>query len=244
MAYKIRDLAIGAMLEIRVARAGDTPPATALAFTIQILNELLDEWNIDARAVYSNVFTAFTLTPNHQPHTFGTPAADFAFTVRPVEVIKSRLILTNVTPNVYTPIEVRDEYWWNNVRVPGIATTIPTDLYYTPDFPLGHGYFWPVPTVAYGVEFLTRGLLAQVVENDDFSLPPGYKAALRLTLAERIASGFGKTVSRDTHVAAAMARGRIFGENEPDASISTQDSGLPSSQRVETFNYRSRSFGG
>jgi len=52
------------------------------------------------------------------------------------------------------------------------------------------------------------------VQTDTFALPPGYQAALELTLAENLAPSFGQTVARSTERRAREARSLIFGNND------------------------------
>ena len=122
--------------------------------------------------------------------------------------------------------------------MPGLETSIPTDVYYQPDWPNGKLYFWPVPTVAYQVDLETRVLLSQLVLTDSFDLPPGYRDAVTLTLAEQASRGFGRPVLPDLAASAAKSRARVFANNDVTPGITTDDSGMPSSEG-SYFNWRS-----
>lgn len=240
MSIPVTDFLGAALAEIRSARAGDTVGGDDLAHALLVFNEYLDALNADDRAIYAVTFTTHTLTPSLQPHTIGlaanTPTLSVT-TARPTKVIGANLVLTSVTPNVRVPITVRDRGWWLNVATRGITSTVPTDLYYSADWPNGSIYLWPVPTAAYGLELETSTLLAQVLQSDTLDLPPGYQQALRLTLAELIASSFGQKVSDLTARNAKIARARIWGNNDVTPNLCTRDAGMPGG-RGGGFDYR------
>lgn len=234
-----------ALAEIRVARAGDVLEPDMLDFGMGKLNRLLDRWNADPRARFNVGFQSFVPTPNHQPHTLGPNAADWAVTQRPVKIQGANLILNTVTPAVRVPLTIRDDGWWLRQTVQGIATTMPTDLYYSPDWPNGSVFLWPIPTATYPIELMLDGLFGTLLATDTFWLPFGYRDAITLTLAEELAPGNGQTVAQSTRESATAARALIFGNNDDEPRIATADSGIPSGGghgSRTTFNYRSRSF--
>lgn len=233
----IGDLVTSALTEIRVARAGDVVNPDDMATGLYVLNRLLDLWNANDRAVYSESFDDFTLTPSLSPHTIGV-GGTFALTVRPVELLDAAVNLGG-SPATFIPIMVRDKAWYAAQAVPAQTASFPTDVYYKADWPLGKLYFGPVPTTAYGVRLWTRTLLAAVTQDATFSLPPGYQAALELTLAEELAPSFGQSVSADTARRARQARAIVFGNNDDTPRLATADAGL---QRGSAgFNYLTRS---
>lgn len=261
MAYTYNDLLTGALKEIRVARAGDVPSPDDLADALLVFNELLDEWNSDNRALYNTDFQDFTLTPALSPHTIGPsgsgPASTdptFVVTYRPVALLGAELNLGG-SPAVFRTINVRDDAWYKHQPIPALSQVVPTDAYYSPDWTdpngLGTGYgsiyFWGVPSAAYGVRLWLRHQIAQITDPTlTFSLPQGYRAALRLSLAERLASWFGQIVAPSTSEAARLARERVFGNNDPNPQIATADAGLNFGSDLRNggnFNYGNRSFG-
>ena len=145
-----------------------------------------------------------------------------------------------IGPNVNTTIKIRDAQWWLGQSVPTLTSTVPTDLYYQPDQPLGKLFFWPVPTIAYDVQLMVRVVLdSGVVLADTFDFPPGYQQALTLTLAELSARSFGKPVDSSLRWDASQARALIFGVNDQIPHLITKDSGMTSghSGTRADFNY-------
>lgn len=229
-AIKVTTFLTAALTEIRVARAGDVVEPDMMDLALVLFNELLDAWNAEQRALYTGQFVTDTLTPALQPHTIGavanTPTIEVGI-ARPSQILAANLLITAADGNIRIPLTLRDEEWWMDVRARNITSAIPTDLYYSPDWPNGSIYLWPVPSAAYGIELNIATLLSQMALTDDFSLPPGYLQALRLTTAERLAPSFGQSVSQSTAQAAREARARVFGNNDTIPNLNTRDAGMP-----------------
>jgi hypothetical protein len=235
------DLITGALTEIRVARAGDVVAPEIMALGLNLAIELLDQWNAvpDLRASYAEVFTDYVLTPNLSPHTIG-PTGTFVVAQRPVSLEMAQVSLGG-SPPVFIPITVRSKRWYANQPVPLLNSTFPTDVYYEPDWPNGKLLFWPVSTTNYGVRLWTRTLLVTpALTVTPFSLPPGYMAAARLTLAEKLARPMGQSIPASLAADARHARAIIFETNEDTPALSTADSGLGSSAPT-AFNWLNRS---
>jgi hypothetical protein len=229
----ISEVVSSGFTEIRMARAGDVINPEDMTWGLYVLNRILDLWNADTRKVWTSGYTDYTLTPALSPHTIGV-GGTFNVTQRPVRLEAAAI---NLGSNTFTQLNVRDAAWYEQQPVPAISTTLPTDVYYEPAWPLGKLYFWGVPSTAYSVRLWTRALLAQVALTDTFSLPPGYQAALELTLAEALASSGGQTPSAMTVQSAKDARAVIFGNN--DVSLDAIcDAGIPCDDRGGGYDYR------
>lgn len=229
-----------ALQEHNLVGVADAPASGPMAdLVLAKLNRLLDRWNADRAMVYSSVFAAYTLTPGHQPHLIGPGLSlpDFAASQRPVSIEGANIIITTTAPNIRTPLTLRDDEWWRTNAVQGIASTIPTDLYYSADWPNGSIYLWPVPQTAYQLELQLRVILANVTLATTINLPPGYQSAIELTLAEDIANSFGQVVTPKLEQLAREARALIMGVNDVTPRIATRDAGMPGG-RGGGYNYR------
>lgn len=238
------------LLELGAIAAGDDIPAYLIQLTKTRLNQVADLWNARSLLAFNKTFSNYTLTPNHQPHLIGPGlhSPDFAVaagtgggsgaSVRPVKIYGCSIVLNNVTPSVSVPINVRDDDWWHNQRVKSLSSTIPTDVYYSPDFPNGSLFFWPVPSVAFGVELETRVPIAQCDVNDTVSLPPGYELGLTLSTAEEMLSLIPVAGRQDGVLIAraARARGIIVGANSAAPTMATRDHGIAPG-KSDGFNY-------
>lgn len=222
------DVVAQAMQEINSLAQGEVPSNDDASYCLKKLNRMLDEWAAENRYVYSKVFTAYPLTPNLQPHTIGPSGATFTVSQRPVRIENANIILNSTNPTTRIPLNLRDDDWWSKVRVPGVTSTTPTDLYYSPDWPNGSIYLWPVPTAAYEVEIETWTLLSQLPAlTTVVNLPPGYLNAIVCSLAERICSAFGAQPAATLVMEAKNARVAIQGNNAQSPRAMTLDAGMP-----------------
>lgn len=236
-----RTICSDALIEIGALAAGETATPEDLDLALGKVNRLFDNWNAERCAVFADVFTTFTITPSLSPHTIG-PTGTFVVTQRPMEIPDggAGLVLVASNPDVRIPITVRDAQWWAGQSVKALTSAIPTDLYYEPTWPNGNLFLWPVPTVANGLELQLRTLLAAITLDTTFSLPPGYRDAITLTLAESLVSPLGAAskVAPTLPADATKARARIFGANDVTPRIATQDAGMPTNRGPRaTFNY-------
>jgi hypothetical protein len=240
----VRDLISEALEELGVVQQGDTLSDNDADLGLRRYNRLLDGWNAQRQAVYADVFSTFTLTPALAPHTIG-PTGTFVVTQRPVSIPDggAGLVLNSSTPNVRTPIVVRDAAWWASQPVKSLTSSYPTDLYYEPAWPNGSLYFWPVPTTAYQVELWLRTVLAQVDLDTVFTMPPGYYRAHVLTLAEECGSAFGTMPSGKTVADAAKARDVMFSNNRVIPRIRTADAGMMPSRGAGRWDWRTGRIG-
>lgn len=252
MAETYSDWIAEAMVEIGVVNAVDPPLPEDSALGLKKINRIFDNWNAEKAGVWAYNFDSFTLSPNVQPHTIGLAANTPTFAVpnvRPNKIYGAMLVLNTVTPAVNIPINIVSHQWWLNQTIPTLATSIPTDLYYQPDWPNGSLFFWPVPTIAYGVLLEIPVSLVQGTLQTAISAPPGYKDAVVLTLAEDLLNPMKVELS-PTRLQmltrkARQARARIFAANDITPSLATQDAGMPSARETgerTTFNYRNRSW--
>lgn len=227
MSTVVGTLLAGALSEIRVSRAGDVIAPDDQDLALFLFNELLDTLNATQRAIYTRGFATFTLTPSLQPHTIGLAANAPTFSVpvgAPQRIVSANLV---VSSSFRQKIDIRDQQWWMNLTNRAITSALPTDLFYSPDWPNGSIYLWSVPTTAYGIELETATLFASVAATDTFDLPFGYQAALRLTLAEKAAPHFGQKVSESTRQQAIEARGLVWGNNDEIPDLDLRDGGMP-----------------
>lgn len=249
-----QDLILEALIDINAVAAGDLPESATLTFASNRLDRIYDNWNAEPDAVWGVSFSTFTLTPNLQPHTIGPNGATLSAAQRPVEILGANIILGAGTSAVWSRLEIRDDAWWLAKTVRNITSTLPTDLYYSPDWPVGsvpvsalttpntNGsiFLWPVPTVAYTLEIMVRLIMAQTTLLQLFSLPPGYRDALTCTLSEECCKPLtGQDPSPKLVTAAAKARARIFDNNTTPPRLATADAGMPgASSPVNGGNYK------
>lgn len=237
------DLIKDALMEIGVYSQGETPSAEDAAFGLSKLNRLFDSWNAKKLNIYNVDFTSYTLTPSLQPHTIG-PTGTFTVAQRPVRIENASIILTTSSPSVRCPLNIRNDDWWANLRVRDILTTLPTDLYYSPSWPNGSLFLWPIPTAAYGIELETWTLLGQIANlTTSISLPPGYQDAVTYTLALTLCPAFAKQPDAVLVGAWQKAMQIIQSVNSAVPRMTTRDFGMPmAGPERPFFNYLTGGF--
>jgi hypothetical protein len=236
------DIIRRAMEITNIWAAGETPNTAEANTALQELNFMLDQWAARKLFVYANQFPVYDLIANKQPLTIGTTenTPDFVVTTqRPIDIQSCGLILTNGS-SVEIPINMRDDAWWAGVTIKGLTSTLPTDLYYSADWPNGSLYFWPIPTVVNKVRLQIFTVIPQFASlTDVFSFPPGYADAISLSLAEYIANRFpGSIMTAQTMAKAAKARDTIQKLNNSSPRLVSDAPSSPSVNSVRPdFNF-------
>ena len=259
--YTVGDLISDALIEVEIKSPGEMTDSDTGQWAFRKTNYILDSWATSKKFVYASAFNDYVLPSNLPVAADGSakatigpgPGATYPATQRPVKILSASAIINNTTPPVLAPIHINDNQWWAGVTLPGITSMYPTDLFYNPAWPNGELYLWPISDTSFGLRLETWVLLSQFGSIDDpiggpdstFSIPPGYRNALMLTLAESLQPGSGKESNPQLRADAATARAAVFGNNAAPANISTLDSGMPNQRegrRSTTFSYRTRTW--
>jgi hypothetical protein len=230
---KYLDILTGALQKIQCYSPSEALTAADMQYSLRELNMMWDFWSARRIMAYNVNFAVFNIQANHQPHTIG-PGGDFDVTQRPVRIESCNWILNNSGSVVDVPMNIRDDAWWAGEQVKEIKTNIPTDLYYSPDFPLGNCYFWPISNVAGQVRLEQWVLLPSATKQTDIVvLPPGYWNAVEWNLAIRIAPAFGAAANVNQLVIqmAKDALEAIEGNNAASPRVASKDAGMEVNRR-------------
>lgn len=241
MAVTASDVVNEACQDAMVLGPGEVLAGDVAANVLSRLNRILDNWNADQKFAYAERSDTFTITPGLNPHTLG-PTGTFNYAVRPVTIDSAAVVDTSVSPNIQIPIKLRDWQWYARLASPDTTATYEVSAYYQPDWPNGSLFLWPVPTTAYGINLYSKTVLSQLTLTSTFSLPPGYRDAITLTLAENISMLFEQQPNPLLVQKAAEARRRAFGNNMPALHIATRDSGMPDGANLPSFNWQTGLF--
>lgn len=233
------DILNASLFEIGALAAGESAALDDLTWVLTKLQRLLDRYNARRPMIYNVEFQLFTLTPGKQPHTIG-PGQDFDVNQRPVRIDSASVVLVQSTANVDVPINIRDDAWWADQRVKNLQSTYPTDLYYSPGWPNGECFFWPIPQQANGMRLQFATVLAQVTTYaQQISMPPGYWDAIVYPLAVSLCPSFERTASADLLRLGGQALKAIETNNIASPRGTTADAGMPGVGRRGDFNYYS-----
>lgn len=239
-------IAADAARELAIIGEADTLNTSDAAVLLSQLSMIVDDWNSERDAIFATEFLAFTFVPNLNPHTIGPAGATWTVaTQRPVFIESAAVVLSSGANQVNAPlIRMHDTkagipQWYMDLSTPNITTAYPTDGYYDPTWPNGSLYLWPVPSTAYECQIQVRQVLTDYTMNTTFTMPPGYRSAMTLTLAENSATAFSRPMPADLPRKALLARARIFANNTGANRISTYEAGMArrGGRRRSNFNY-------
>lgn len=239
LGYTGYDVIRGAFIEIGAVPPGEEPSSDEAQWGLEKLNEVFDVWQAMRNKVYAYQFLVFTFQAGINPVLMGpSPAAQWKVGQRPVRLESAALILNSGIP-VDLPINIRDKDWWALNQVKSIQTNVPTDVYPDYTWPDASLYFWSVINAGDQARIQVWQTVQQLTSITDpiggpggpNTLPPAYRTALKLTLAETLCSGSNKSPSPTLVAAATVARAAMIGNNAQPPRISLQDSGMPKSGR-------------
>lgn len=225
----------GALYELNKLGQGQTIAPADLAFGLLKLNRLIDQWKAERRFVYYIAHESYPFAASKQSYTIGPSGADFN-AARPVRIEYANLIVTETTPNYSKPLNVIEVSDYSEINVPAQSGAEPFVIYYQATHPNGTIFPWPYPENAPGplanrLELYTWAQLSGfALASTTVELPPGYEEAITLTLAEKLAQAFGKTVSAEFRDETRKARSIIGHINTVAPRMKTCDFGIPTSQ--------------
>lgn len=232
--------------EIGALAAGEQFDSDNQAWVLQKLQRVIDTANAKRVMVYNVNFTSFTLVPNLSPHTIGPtpltgPSPTFVVNQRPMEIVSISLQLTNTSPNtVEIPLTRRDQAWWADQRVKTLTSAIPTDYYYSEDWPNGEIFFWPIPNAVNNVLLQTRQVIGELTTPaQQFSMPPAYWDWIVYKTAIAIGPSFERQISQDLRGLMMEAERAVQGNNIKSPRGDTADAGMPGGTLDGLFNYYS-----
>lgn len=255
LTYTVNDIINDALIEIGVASPSDPADNETVQWAFRKLNDVMDTWQAMRNKVYSHAFTVFTFQANTSPVVMGpSPAATPGWSVpqRPVRIESAALILNAGFP-VDLPINIRDDDWWAANQIKSIKTNVPTDLYPDYAWPDALLYFWPIINIGSQVRLQTWTTVSQFSSITDplggpggpGTLPPAYRTAIKLTLAETLCPGAQKEPSPMLVASAMVARVAMIGNNTLPPRISLRDSGMPrSGGKKADFNWQTGGISG
>ncbi|MGH9452347.1 MAG: hypothetical protein ACRD2O_00075 [Terriglobia bacterium] len=158
------------------------------------------------------------------------------FTQRPARIENASIVLNNVSPVVKVLLRLRDADWWAANSVPNILSTLPTDLYYSPQWPNGKLYLWPEQNTNYGLELNVWINLADIPSlTYSFYLPQGYRDAVTYTLAETLCPAYGRPLDQTLAFAGMRSRAVIRSLNSRSPMMVTRDPGIPRGSHNRSF---------
>jgi hypothetical protein len=225
------DIITSAYREAGIIDAIEPPSAEEAAWGLEKLQRAFDQHNARRELVFNVSFSLFNLLANHGPHTIG-PGGDFNVPIRPVTIVSAAFVLNGGSANpVDRDINMRDDAWWAANPLKSQRSSIVTDLYYSPDSPVGNLNFYPICTVVAPVRLQMWNALPQAIDlQTPLALVQGYWDAIVLDLAVKLCNSFEKPVSPDLRDQWQRAMRIIEANNDKPPRIDTAG-GMPNSNR-------------
>lgn len=208
----------GALKLIGVLDPAETMSPEDAADGLIVINDILDGWNGDRLMLYST--TTVVAIWSGATATIGVGGT--VNTARPMEIEDAFFRIGTLDYHL-KPCTLEQ---YNAIQIKTISTPYPEWLYYDGNFPLGNLFVWPVPSASTEYHISLRQQLTEFADLDtQYSLPQGYRKALKYTLAEEMAPLHSREPSPTVVRIAANARRRLRTSNE-DVPLLTLDSAM------------------
>jgi hypothetical protein len=194
------DIIFDALAENGVVGASDTVPAEDAAFCLRKLNQAVQRWS-NARLMLPTLTEISVTLTGLQSYTIGPTGTTVA--ARPLKVVGATATDIN---GVSYPVKVWTRPEWDSIAVKDVTGGPPTVVWYDATNTNGRIYVYP-KSDGYTLSLDCYTLLTSFEMSTSVTLPEGYETALMLTLADDIASAYGKQSKPDTRrrLAAAMS---------------------------------------
>jgi hypothetical protein len=187
-----------------------------------ILNDIIRVWNLNNLMLYKIQKIIGTLIAGQNPHTIGPSGANIT-TARPVRIERAFTRLPTASNPVDYQMDQVDSNRYDEIIVKSIGTSYPNVFYYSPDYPNGNIYTYPVQSQQnleiHISAWMQLSEIAQI--SDSIDLPYAYDVALKYQLAVDISSRYGKQLVKGDNVfdKAAELRSTIKRVNQPNNNI-------------------------
>lgn len=210
-------------------RSGQNLSAAELSDSLQVANDLLDDWSAHRlmvfttpRIVNNQNGIALSLVANQQTYKLGNAnqAEDFLLP-RPPRLERVSIIYPVSSPTVNEiPMDMYDDVKWQAVPNKNTTSLLPQVCYVEisqdgTDYALS---FWPIPTQANPVVLYGWSALNQFPNlQTKFFFPPAYARAISFNLAVELAVEFGTDLTKFPLVLkiAQQSRASIEAMNQP-----------------------------
>ena len=187
------DVIYQALRRIGQLRPGYSPSPELLSDCLSEWQAMYDSWNTDQTFQFTNPDKYFSITNggfngNYYQYSIG-PGGDFDYN-RPVSIRRANWVWTINTPNQpqRLPIRLIDESeWMRIIQLPIPGALLAIYLWYDPQYPKGVLNLWPPVQPGNQIELYMWGQLTYPASlSTQFSFPPGYWQATKLSLAEML----------------------------------------------------------
>lgn len=157
---------------------------------LQASKDLLDAWSIEKLIVFATTTISQALTAGKSSYTIGASGADITAT-RPLNI---EVAVIRDAGGVDHPMRVIAFLDYERIQTKTVQSDLPLRIAFNPGFPNGTLHLYPAPASA---NTLRADVVTQLVQLTAqatvFSMPPGFRRAVRKNLALELAPMFGVT---------------------------------------------------
>lgn len=196
----VANIIFDALAEIGVVGAGDEVSGADYEICLRKLNQALQRWS-NRRLMAPELSEVSVLLNGAANYTIGPSGG--VLTARPIRV--ERAIASGGGVDYPVKVYTRDE--WDAIAVKDVTGGPPEAIWYESSAPNGRVWVYP-KSADYTLKLDVLTLLTSYSAiSDEIALPEGYETALTLTLADDVATLYGRQTTPDTRrrLAAAMA---------------------------------------
>jgi hypothetical protein len=191
-----------ALQDLGVYGAGDPIAADDSSVCLSALNALADAWLTEPNYMYATTAVSASLSEGDTALTIG--ASQNLNTARPIRLESAFVTASGID----YPLQIITEAEYNAIADKTLGGGWPQVCFYDSGSPTGNVYFYPTGACTVTVNVLTQ--LSQFADlTTNYTLPPGYERAFKLTLPEEIAPTFRARLTPDMIRRAHQARRAI-----------------------------------
>lgn len=188
----IGDTITGAMQDLGLYQAGETPSAEDSALALTRVNEWIDGLANEGLTIYVTARTTWTLT-SAASYAVGTGSAvNVVRPVSPQAITSIGFQDTSVSPTLERLVPLLTDDAYAAIPQKALTNVYPQAFYYDPTFPTGTLIPYPIPTSStlQGVVYTPTALTQFASLATTLTLPPGYQRFFRTNLTLEIAGAF------------------------------------------------------
>lgn len=194
----VNDLVTLAALGMGAIAQNETLPDDELANALQLLTDIIDDWNTQDLLIYTIQRYPFTVPAISQTFTLGV-GGDFDPGFRPNRIERANVIFNTSENTTELPMEIVTYDEWSRIIVKGVQSVIPQAVWFDYQYPLINVNVWPIPNGSQELIFYMWQPVPQIASGTDtLALPPGYKRALRYQLQCELCPLYGKPIDAST----------------------------------------------
>jgi hypothetical protein len=187
-----QDIIKSSLKAIGAKGIGDQLSSDEATECLEILNMMIDEWNLKNTVPFYSLNEVFDLVEGQTVYTIGLDDADFE-TTRPIKIDSAFLGITSGSTRVDSQIDILDNDSFQRIGIKGIDDGFPRALLYTPTYPNGTITVNGSPQAGHQIGLSQRKQLStSPALTTQIALPSGYLMAIRYNLAINLAPVYGK----------------------------------------------------